>query len=376
MVIGIHEFSDVFGPLPVPVPVQVQPSNETNKKESENGITELIQRLDLNSNRNLIGVNDFEVLKVVGKGGFAKVYQVKKKGSIDEIYAMKVIRKDKIIQKDHVHYINLEREILSKVDHPFITKLIYSFQTKYRLYLVMDFVNGGELLYQLDQHGLFKEDLGRLYAAEIVSAIAYLHDKGIMHRDLKPENVLLGSDGHVMLTDFGLAKQFDDTTRTNSMVGTIEYIAPEIILGKGHSKAVDWWSVGILIYEMLSGELPFTCRDKYKLQKKIINDKMKLPKFLSREAHSLLKGLLQKEPSKRLGSGANGADEIRRHRWFKGINWKKLERREIEPSFKPIVGGKECVVNIDEEITNMPILDSPATTPKLGENKLNLFKDF
>ncbi|XP_074284366.1 serine/threonine-protein kinase AtPK2/AtPK19-like isoform X2 [Silene latifolia] len=219
---------------------------------------------------------------------------------------MKVIRKDKIIEKNNAEYLKSEREILMKVDHPFIVKLRHSFQTKYRLYFVLDFVNGGHLFFQLCQHGLFREDLARVYAAEIVSTIAYLNSNGIMHRDVKPENILLDVDGHVMLTDFGVAKQFYDTTRSNSLCGTLEYMAPEIILGKGHNKAADWWSVGILLYEMLTGKPPFSGGNRQKIQQKILKDKIKLPTFLSSEAHSLLKGLLQKDTSKRLGSGSNG----------------------------------------------------------------------
>ncbi|KAJ9160491.1 hypothetical protein P3X46_025889 [Hevea brasiliensis] len=318
-----------------------------------------------------VGLEDFEVLRVVGRGAFAKVYQVRRIGT-SEIYAMKVMRKDKIMEKNHAEYMKSERDILTKVDHPFIVQLRYSFQTKYRLYLVLDFVNGGHLFYQLYRQGLFREDLARIYTAQIVSAVSHLHANGIMHRDLKPENVLLDADGHVKLTDFGLAKQFDENTRSNSLCGTLEFMSPEIILGKGHDKAADWWSVGILLYEMLTGKPPFT-GNRQKIQQKIIKDKIKLPSFLSSEAHSLLKALLQKEPSKRLGCGPGGSEEIKSHKWFKSIHWKKLEARKIRPSFLPEVAGNLCVANFEECWTNMPILDSPATTPKSNENP---FKGF
>ncbi|KAL2898012.1 Serine/threonine-protein kinase AtPK2/AtPK19 [Bienertia sinuspersici] len=378
--VGIHNFADVFGPIPI------QPSTDPcfcdskdlNYAEKVGNLALEISSLDqLDIHEQSIGVEDFELLKVVGKGTFGKVYQVRKRGSFnDEIYAMKVIRKDKIIEKNHVEYIKSEREILMKVEHPFIIKLKFSFQTKYRLYLVQDFVNGGQLFFQLLEHGLFREDSARVYAAEIVSAVAYLHDNGIMHRDLKPENILLDSDGHIVITDFGLAKQFDDTTRSNSLCGTIEYMAPEIILGKGHNKAADWWSVGILLYEMLTGKLPYSGGNRYKLQQKILKDKIKLPTFLTSEAHSLIKGLLQKDPSKRLGSGPGGEGDIRNHKWFKCINWKKLENKEIQPSFRPVVGGKQCVLNISEEWTKLPLVDSPATSPKSANENEDLFMGF
>ncbi|CAN6301014.1 unnamed protein product [Urochloa humidicola] len=309
-----------------------------------------------------VGLDDFEVLKLVGQGAFGKVYQVRKKGT-SEIYAMKVMRKDRVVEKNHAEYMKAERDILTKVDHPFVVQLRYSFQTKYRLYLVLDFINGGHLFFQLYQQGLFREELARIYTAEIVSAVAHLHANGIMHRDLKPENILLDADGHAMLTDFGVAKEFDEHTRSNSMCGTVEYMAPEIVQGRGHDKAADWWSVGILLFEMLTGKPPFVGGNRDKIQQKIVKEKIKLPTYLSSEVHSLLKGLLHKEAGRRLGSGAGGSDEIKNHKWFKSINWKRLEDRQIQPSFRPNVAGKTCIANFDECWTSMPVLDSPVASP-------------
>lgn len=281
---------------------------------------------------------------------------------------MKVMRKDKVLEKNHAEYMKAERDILTKVDHPFVVQLRYSFQTKYRLYLVLDFINGGHLFFQLYQQGLFREELARIYTAEIVSAVAHLHANGIMHRDLKPENILLDADGHAMLTDFGVAKEFDENTRSNSMCGTVEYMAPEIVQGRGHDKAADWWSVGILLFEMLTGQPPFVGGNRDKVQQKIVKEKIKLPAFLSSELHSLLKGLLHKEAGRRLGSGPGGSDEIKNHKWFKPINWKKLEARLIQPSFCPNVAGKTCTANFDECWTSMPVQDSPAATPVAANN--------
>ncbi|KAM6569838.1 hypothetical protein CsatB_017823 [Cannabis sativa] len=326
-----------------------------------------------------IGPGDFEIMRVVGKGAFGKVFQVRKKnccnddgngngnGGGDGIYAMKVMRKDTIIKKNHVDYMRAERDILTKVVHPFIVPLRYSFQTKSKLYLILDFVNGGHLFFQLYRQGIFSEDDARFYTAEIVTAVSHLHKCGIVHRDLKPENILMDADGHILLTDFGLAKEIDESSRSNSMCGTTEYMAPEILQSKGHNKDADWWSVGILLYEMLTGKPPYTHENRKKLQEKIIKEKMKLPPYLTSEAHSLLKGLLQKEPSRRLGSGPSGGDEIKAHKWFRTINWKKLEAREITPKFKPEVNGKDCIANFDKCWTVMPLVDSPASTPTTGE---------
>ncbi|KAI7745629.1 hypothetical protein M8C21_033475 [Ambrosia artemisiifolia] len=399
------DFSDTFGPLPAHGNSEI--SNETihddpvvicNRSHSLVGPTPRVSHLlnlkklticeteeleDFNdvavegvekSSEKVrsVGLEDFEVMKVVGQGAFGKVYQVRKKDNM-EIYAMKVVRKDKIVEKNHAEYMKAERDILTKIDHPFIVQLRYSFQTKYRLYLVLDFVNGGHLFFQLYHHGLFREDLARIYAAEIVSAVSHLHANGIMHRDLKPENILLDVDGHALLTDFGLAKEFDENARSNSLCGTVEYMSPEIILGKGHDKAADWWSVGILLFEMLTGQPPFHGGNREKIQKKIVKDKLKLPAFLTSEAHCLLKGLLQKDPSKRLGNGSLGSDEIKHHKWFKPINWKRLDAREIQPTFRPEVAGNQCIANFDKRWTDMPLLDSPASSPNASAN---LFQGF
>ncbi|CAJ2664444.1 unnamed protein product [Trifolium pratense] len=262
------------------------------------------------------GPSDFQILKVIGQGAFGKV-----------------------------------------------------FMTKSKLYLILDFINGGHLFFQLCRQGIFSEDEARIYTAEIVSAVSHLHTKGIVHRDLKPENILMDSDGHVMLTDFGMSKEIDESERSNSLCGTTEYMAPEILLGKGHNKDADWWSVGVLLYEMITGKAPFTHTNRKKLQEKIIKEKIKLPPYLTGEAHSLLKGLLQKDPSTRLGSGPNGHEQIKNHKWFRTINWNKLEARELQPKFKPAdVSGKDCTANFDRCWTTMPLEDSPASTPTGGDH--------
>ena len=310
-----------------------------------------------------LGPKDFELLNVVGQGAFGKVFQVRLKHT-NEIYAMKVLKKSHILEKDHIDYMRVEREILTSVSHPFIVTLFNTFQTSSKLYMVMEFINGGHLFFQLYDQGLFTEDIARFFAAEMVLAVGHLHSLGFVHRDMKPENVLLGADGHLKVTDFGLAKcNMTDEPRTNSMCGTIEYMAPEVILGKGHGKTVDWWSIGILLYEMLVGLPPFRSKNKNTLKKRITEAKLKLPMYLTSEAHSLIKALLQRDPSKRLGYGPSGFEQVKKHPFFKTVNWKKLEKREVPSPFKPVVNGTDCVNNFDKEYTDQPALDSPCGTP-------------
>jgi len=311
--------------------------------------------------------DDFEILAVVGQGAFGKVFQVRKKDS-GEIFAMKVMRKEKILSKNQSEYCRQERDILTCISHPFIVKLHYSFQTGAKLYIILDFINGGHLFFQLYRQGFFSESLAKVYCAEIVLAVAHLHSFGIAHRDLKPENVLLDHTGHLVLTDFGLAKIVNGDANTNSMVGTMEYMAPEIILGKGHGMAADWWSVGVLVYEMLTGKHPFSSRNRQTLQKKILNEKLKFPTYLTSEAIQLIKGLLNRDYKCRLGYGEGGAEKVKKLAFFKTINWKRLEAKIIPPPFLPDVASEECVANFDEEFTKLPPEDiSPCTTPREGE---------
>lgn len=286
-----------------------------------------------------------------------------------------MLKKSRILEKNHLDYMRVEREILTSVRHPFIVTLYYTFQTSSKLYMIMDFINGGHLFFQLYEEGLFSEETARFFTAEMVLAVGHLHSLGFVHRDMKPENVLLGADGHLKVTDFGLAKcNMTDEPRTNSMCGTIEYMAPEVVAGKGHGKAVDWWSIGILLYEMLVGMPPFKSKNKATLKKKILSEKVKLPMHVTSEAHSFIKGLLQRDPTKRLGYGPSGFNNIKKHPFFKTINWKKLENMELQSPFKPLVNGVECINNFDKEYTDQPVLDSPCGTPDIKSS--DPFKNF
>jgi p70 ribosomal S6 kinase len=317
--------------------------------------------------------DDFEMLCLVGQGAFGKVFQVRKRDT-GSVYAMKVMRKDTIIEREQTDYMRAERDILTVIHHPYVVQLRYSFQTSQKLYLIMDFVNGGHLFFWLYRQGLFDTALTRFYAAEIVCAIGHLHSLNIMHRDLKPENILLDNEGHVKITDFGLAKQQDpeSSKRANSLVGSIDYMAPEILLATGHGKTADWWSVGVLMYEMLTGQLPFRGKNKPAIQKAICSHKLKMPTFLPGDVMGLIKTLLDRQQDKRLGSGPSGTENVKRHAFFKTVDWDKIEVRGINPPFRPTVQGELCVACFDEQWTKKEAVDSAAGTPGSGDKDIFL----
>ena len=299
-----------------------------------------------------VGVDDFELLTVIGKGSFGKVMQVRKKDD-GKIYAMKVLRKDAIIARKQVAHTRSEKAILQKINHPFIVNLHFAFQTDKKLYMILDYVNGGELFFHLKKEGKFPEQRVRMYAAEIVLALAHLHSFGIVYRDLKPENILLDSEGHICITDFGLSKEIQAEEGTATFCGTPEYLAPEVLSGKGHGTPVDWWSLGTLIFEMLTGLPPFYSQNINIMYNKILRGELRFPPSISPDAQSLLEGLLTRDPKLRLGSNSfkDGAADIKAHPWFTSIDWIKLEARELEAPFKPAVKGPSDFSQIDPVFT-------------------------
>jgi len=273
------------------------------------------------------------------------------------MYALKVLKKDNIIKRNQVEHTKTERSVLGYVRHPFIVGMNMAFQSKDKLFFVLDYCAGGELFFHLGKLGKFHEDRARFYAAEIVLAISYVHSLDIIYRDLKPENVLIDAAGHIRLTDFGLSKEgiSDSAAGANSFCGTPEYLAPEILNRQGHGRAVDWWSLGALLYEMLTGLPPFYTQDREKLFEKIRNSELLYPPSLSPNAKGVLKGLLTKDPERRLGSGPRDADDIKVHAFFRSVEWDKLVRGEISPPWKPQIAGSTDTSQFDQEFTSMPI---------------------
>jgi serine/threonine protein kinase len=266
---------------------------------------------------------------------------------------MKVIRKQTIIDRNEVEHTKSERSILMKLKFPFLVGLLYSFQTASNLFFIMEYINGGELFYHLQKEKKFSELRVRFYAAEIVAGLDYLHGSGVIYRDLKPENLLLTNDGHVVLMDFGLSKEglknYDDSTVT--FCGTPEYLAPEILEGRSYNKAVDWWSFGTLVFEMLTGLPPFYSEDVQLMYSKILTSDLEIPEKLSPEAGDLLSKLLERDPELRL----KDPEKIKRHPFFRGINWTLLVEKKIQPPFVPDVNSKEDTSNIDSTFTDEAI---------------------
>uniref|UniRef100_K7F592 Ribosomal protein S6 kinase n=1 Tax=Pelodiscus sinensis TaxID=13735 RepID=K7F592_PELSI len=320
--------------------------------------------------------SQFELLKVLGQGSYGKVFLVRKiKGSdAGQLYAMKVLKKATLKVRDRVRS-KMERDILAEVNHPFIVKLHYAFQTEGKLYLILDFLRGGDLFTRLSKEVMFTEEDVKFYLAELALALDHLHSLGIIYRDLKPENILLDEEGHIKITDFGLSKEaIDHDKRAYSFCGTIEYMAPEVVNRRGHTQSADWWSFGVLMFEMLTGSLPFQGKDRKETMALILKAKLGMPQFLSTEAQSLLRALFKRNPSNRLGAGLDGVEEIKRHLFFVTIDWNKLYRKEIKPPFKPAVGRPEDTFHFDPEFTSRTPTDSPGVPP--SANAHHLFRGF
>lgn len=303
--------------------------------------------------------DDFEPLKCLGKGAFGTVHLVKQRAT-GRLFAQKQFRKASLtVHKRLIEQTRTERSILESVNrHPFVVKLFYAFQDHERLYLILEYAQGGELFTHLAMERMFTEDVASFYMAEMVLALEHLHrNVRVVYRDLKPENCLLDTDGHLLLTDFGLSKvALEEEDSCSSFLGTVEYMAPEVVQGTAYGFAVDWWSLGAIGFDLLTGSPPFQGNNNAKIQQNILKQKLQLPYFLGPDAKDLLTRLLRKEASKRLGANMpKDLDIIKKHRFFRKIDWKKLAKRELEPPIRPLITDPELAENFSKEFTDLPM---------------------
>lgn len=350
---------------------KVVPSFQNGKEEASwhslsggSGQINVAIQYESNQKGNL-NIEAFDLLKVVGKGSFGKVMQVRKKDT-SRIYALKTIRKLHIVSRSEVNHTLAERTVLAQINNPFIVPLKFSFQSSEKLYLVLAFVNGGELFHHLQREGRFSVWRSKFYTAELLCALECLHGYNVIYRDLKPENILLDYTGHISLCDFGLCKlNMAEKDKTNTFCGTPEYLAPELLLGQGYTKAVDWWTLGVLLYEMLTGLPPFYDENVQEMYRKILEDPLRFPDDVDKDARHLLTALLTRDPVNRMGS--SGPAEIKAHPFFRDIDWKKLMAKKIQPPFKPSVESAIDTSNFDSEFTSEEPMDSVVENSHLSE---------
>ncbi|GAN05667.1 cAMP-dependent protein kinase type 2-like [Mucor ambiguus] len=351
----IHPIVTKLCPLVDPIDkciehLSIQDSNTASTSHLPNSSEIPVDRHHYNESHkhHRLSLDDFIIKQTVGTGSSARVHLAKSKVN-GKYYAIKAISKSDLVNKRQVEHANNERYVLGSVSHPFLVKLWGSFQSESHVFLVMDYVPGGELFRQLRKQKAFTEDEARFYAAEVVLALEYLHSVNIAYRDLKPENILIDRQGHIKITDFGFAKRVVD--RTWTVCGTPDYLAPEIIRSQGYTKAVDWWSLGVLIYEMITGSPPFTAKNPIDQYQKILECDITFPSSMSPEVVDLLQNLLKTKASERFGNLKNGANDIKQHAWFKGIDFEQVLARQLPPPFVPDIkfeGDTGCFAYYEE----------------------------
>ena len=321
--------------------------------------SELIESLYDDNEENPLSVklcaSDFEKKSLLGRGSFGEVFLVKNKRN-EKYYAMKILNKDAVKLRHQEVHTKAERDLMVKIHCPFIVGIKFAFQDKEKLYIITEFMQGGEIFYHLHKERKFNTEKTKFYISEIVLALEFLHNKHMLYRDLKPENILLGSDGHIKLTDFGLSKIFNQKKqKAYTICGTPQYLAPEILSDDGYDKTIDWWSLGCVMYEMLVGKAPFRIPKGAYLSAEIYKKKISIPDFVTQEARDLISQLLVPNPKKRLGYGPEDAEKIKAHPYFEGINWDDAWNQKLTPPFVPVLKSETDLTYFDKMFTDEKI---------------------
>ena len=319
-----------------------------------------------------LNYNDFEPLKLLGTGTFGRVLLVRFKTN-NQLYAMKILMKSHIKSTHQEEHTKAERDLMVQIDNPFLLNIKFAFQDETKLYIVSNFMQGGDMFYHLHFESKFSEKKAKFYLIEIILGLEYLHKNNMIYRDLKPENILMDSTGHIKLSDFGLSKILSDNDeKAFTMCGTPQYLAPEIMKEEGYDKNVDWWSLGCFFYEMITGFLPFYIPKDY-LNEKVYEQKVIFPSGINPLAIKFIKELLVVDPNNRLGNGVNGVENIKSHEYFKDVDWNKYYNKEIEPPFIPKLDSDEDLKYFDKMFTDEPV-DSPV--PQSRPRVYSTYKGF
>uniref|UniRef100_A0A673HSW5 protein kinase C n=1 Tax=Sinocyclocheilus rhinocerous TaxID=307959 RepID=A0A673HSW5_9TELE len=364
---------------PSPSPCNSSPLSASWHRNDNRPLSPSLLLTSPHLNKTALSLQDFRLIAVLGRGHFGKVLltEYKKSGNM---YAIKALKKGDIVARDEVESLMCEKRIFETVNsaqHPFLVNLFACFQTPEHVCFVMEYTAGGDLMMHIHAD-VFTEPRAVFYAACVVLGLEFLHDNKIVYRDLKLDNLLLDTEGYVKIADFGLCKEgmgFGD--RTSTFCGTPEFLAPEVLTDTSYTRAVDWWGLGVLIYEMLVGESPFPGDDEEEVFDSIVNDEVRYPRFLSSEAIGIMRRLLRRNPERRLGSSEKDAEDVKKQPFFRNMNWEALLLRKLPPPFLPTIGGKEDISNFDEEFTTeAPTLTPPREPRVLSRKDQDSFRDF
>ena len=314
----------------------------------------LLDESDIHDGNSHISEKDFTPIKLIGKGSYGNVYLVRYNKN-DHLYAMKVLSKSLLREQNQENNTKSERNLMVKIHCPFIVNIKFAFQNDSKLYLVQEFIQGGDLFLHIHSQSKFSNEKTKFYIIELCLAIHFLHENNMLYRDLKPENILIGADGHIKITDFGLCKILSDLDKTYTICGTVQYLAPEILTGEGYNNSVDWWSLGCIMYQMLVGRFPFKFQKNGKLNIDIYKKPIKYPSYIDEKAKDLMSKFMENDPKKRLGSGKNGWEDIKNHPYFNDVNWDDAYNKKLKPPFLPNIDNETDTKYFEKTFTDEPV---------------------